>query len=824
MTQADKRARRWGQRTLLGALMAAQAVPALAQQSTTTQYEYDAEGNRTKITDPRQQVTTQSYDELYRLKQQTLPAAKAGEATPVIQYGWDKRDQLSSVTDARKNTTSYAVDGLGNPVSLISPDTGTTSSKVDAAGNVIEVSNARGQKISYSYDALNRLTQASYPGGAKTVYGYDAFVTTVGAENHGRGRLTSIAEINAAGQQTSRLEFAYDPQGRALRRCQIWGAAASCTPADTLSYRWDSSSGRLQGLTYPSGRRVDYQYDSQGRISAITTTDPGSSTAQAVVSNVQYQPVDAGSYVVKGWTYGNGSTAPVQSYSRSFDLDGRITGFTLGQGAAGVTPEQAQYTLKYDAASRIEAIQSGPAASPTVASFGYDNLDRLTQAVIGSTTYSYEYDLNGNRTRRILSGAGSSATTYSYPATSNRLQSVQVDSQAAQAITTDETGNITTDPANPVGAVNYSYTTGEGVVVTGRLTHSYGPMARHVYSHNGLGQRTRKTGSTLTANGTTYNPPSYVGSSETFFHYDQGGQLIAERDQNQLVKREYIWLQDTPVAVVTGATPTQPVRASGTPLNVPQVRFIHPDHLDTPRLITDTAGAKRWEWSIIGEPFGIGAANGAPQGQPTAQRLDFQLRFPGQYFDQETATAYNYFRTYFSYSGRYLQSDPVGLLGGPNSYSYVDGSPSRRSDPFGLQAKDPGKGAGPYHPPPGIGLKCTRADDCPRLKEKITLLERMIESHTGWDRHNDRPKGGNRHAEEIADLWNAIAKCQEFWRQKDCDNCQPKERTFGDWFRETFGRGAPDRYDPRLDRMVPAEPSNGPGFASPPPLWQYAIP
>lgn len=319
-----------------------------------------------------------------------------------------------------------------------------------------------------------------------------------------------------------------------------------------------------------------------------------------------------------------------------------------------------------------------------MASFGYDNLDRLTQAVIGSTTYSYEYDLNGNRTQRILSGAGSSATTYSYPATSNRLQSVQVDSQAAQAITTDETGNITVDPANPVGTVNYAYTTGEGVVVTGRLTHSYGPMARHIYSHNGLGQRTRKVGSTLTSGGVTYSPPAYVGSSDTYFHYDQSGQLIAERDANQLVKREYIWLYGQPVAVITGATPTQPVRTTGTPLNQPQVRYVHADHLNTPRLITDTAGAKRWEWSVLSEPFGIAAANGAPQAQTSAQRLDFHLRFPGQYFDQETATAYNYFRTYSPNTGRYTQSDPIGLNGGTNTFAYTENQPISFTDPRGL--------------------------------------------------------------------------------------------------------------------------------------------
>ncbi|MCW7542080.1 hypothetical protein OOT46_30250, partial [Aquabacterium sp. A7-Y] len=504
---------------------------------------------------------------------------------------------------------------------------------------------------------------------------------------YGRGQLTSLTELNASAVQTSRLEFAYDPQGRLLRRCQLWGAATTCTAADTLSYRWGSSgtqAGRLLGLTYPSGRQVDYQYDAQGRISGITTTHPGSSTAQAVVSGVAYQTLNVGSYAVRSFTFGNGSTAPVQRYSRSFDIDGRITGFTLGQGASGISAEQAQYTLQYDPASRITEIRNGPAATPTKVAYGYDNLDRLTQAVLPTATYSYAYDLNGNRTQRILSGAGATTTTYTYPATSNRLQSVQQDSQAAQPITTDATGNITVDPANPVGTINYAYTTGEGLVVTGRLNVSYGPMARHVYSHNGLGQRIRKAGSTLTSGGVTYSPPAYVGSSDTYFHYDASGQLIAERDANQLVKREYIWLYDTPVAVITGATPTQPVRTTGTTLNLPQVRYIHTDHLNTPRLITDTAGAKRWEWVVLSEPFGITAANGAPQGQVTAQRLDFHLRFPGQYFDQEASTAYNYFRTYNAYTGRYSQADPSGLAGGINTYGYAGASPIKNTDPKGL--------------------------------------------------------------------------------------------------------------------------------------------
>jgi RHS repeat-associated protein len=128
------------------------------------------------------------------------------------------------------------------------------------------------------------------------------------------------------------------------------------------------------------------------------------------------------------------------------------------------------------------------------------------------------------------------------------------------------------------------------------------------------------------------------------------------------------------------------VTITSAPVNsTPQAYYIHTDQLNTPRLITDNNNQAVWRWDNW-EPFGNYITDEDPSN--IGNHFTFNLRFPGQYFDSETQTHYNYFRDYDPSTGRYLQSDPIGLDGGINTYGYVNGSPMDGYDPYGLLCFD----------------------------------------------------------------------------------------------------------------------------------------
>lgn len=114
--------------------------------------------------------------------------------------------------------------------------------------------------------------------------------------------------------------------------------------------------------------------------------------------------------------------------------------------------------------------------------------------------------------------------------------------------------------------------------------------------------------------------------------------------------------------------------------------YFHNDHLGTPQVLTDDSGTVVWQGSY--KPFG--------EVTETTATVEQNIRFPGQYFEEETGLHYNYFRDYDPGTGRYIESDPIGLGGGINTFGYAYQNSIKFKDIFGLQ------GSGLGGPPPDI--------------------------------------------------------------------------------------------------------------------------
>jgi RHS repeat-associated protein len=191
--------------------------------------------------------------------------------------------------------------------------------------------------------------------------------------------------------------------------------------------------------------------------------------------------------------------------------------------------------------------------------------------------------------------------------------------------------------------------------------------------------------------------------------YDADEHLIAEVDGAGTTLVEYIWLGDTPVAVLRNGV----------------LYYVYTDHLNAPRAVTDTANTIRWTW--YSEPFGSSLPNENPSG---VAAFKLNLRFPGQYYDVESGLHYNYFRYYDPQTGRYVQSDPIGIKGGINTYGYVGSNPMNGIDPLGLDCTSAngqfscstpgGPSFGPLPAPPGFPESISSRDHTYHYYAKVT--------------------------------------------------------------------------------------------------------
>jgi len=651
----------------------------------TTTYTYDGVGQLTRVTTPDGSYVQYSYDTAHRLTQindglgnkivytldnagnRTAESAydpgnvlartrssaysmlnqlyqSLGAVNQTTTYAYDGNYNRTSVTDPLAHQTANTFDALNRLIQVVDPAAGVSKYAYDGANNLTQVTDANANVTSYTYSGLNDVITLASPDTDTATSTYDA-AGNILTKTDARGAtatytydtLNRATEIvySKAGSPNETHSFAYDLGGNAKGRLsRVTG------PAETTSWTYNSQ-GRVASKTQQVGsvaRTLSYGYNAAGQLTTMTTPS-GQVITYGYLNNristvrINGQPLITSTATepfgpLAAWFWGNG----LKMY-RDFDNDGRLVTWEFRNGSSILRRD-----LRFDLVNRIVGIAdpSNPAANQT---YQYDALDRLTVAQRGNPathTQQFTYDAVGNRLNATLDGKSSNL----FYNGSNRLQAM--------------IGVVTTGYLNGASSLAWTYNNAN------RLTQiqSNGTTIAS-YAVSALGQRVSKTVSGVT----------------TLFVYDEHGRLVGEYDGPGNLIEETVWVEDLPVATL------RPSGAPGNPTPI-SVYYVHADHLGAPRAVTRPSdNALMWQWDNL-DPFGANAASENPAAQGP---FKYNLRFPSQYYDQETGTHYNYFRDYDATIGRYEQSDLIGLRGGFNTYVYVSASPLRWSDQYGLE-------------------------------------------------------------------------------------------------------------------------------------------
>lgn len=644
-----------GMALLLGAAPArAQLPPPTVSPPPTVQWRFDAEGHVRELTQGPSAAnplsTTIGRD---RLNRESRLADRSGAEILIRRPAGPAH--AVEVQDPRGLVTQLHHNGFGELLWQRSPDSGNTAIFRDTSGLAWLQQDARGAEVRHEYDGLgrpkrreaslaghptqvftwayegpearNQLAEHTYPNGSMR-FGYNAW-----------GQLASITQRYTTGALTSelRVEYGYGPGG------ELW---------------W---------TLYPSGRRVWNNLD-RGRVSAMSVE--GGGQGAMLISQVRYLPGVSATPPVLGWLWHLDSGT--QPYERAFDTYGRLVRYPLG----GATRDVVFNDVGLIAAYQHRETASGAASAAARAldqAFTYDAAGRLATVQMTTQRWEYGYDGTGNRTLlRYQPPVGQlMQQVHAIDTASNRLQG-QDSPPTTRAY--DAAGNL--HQLSTTGVVR-----GHAYAPSGMLAGSWvqaaGAPSLQAQMYDGWHRRVARWRPASLACAQVASPACEAPAERqqlVQFVYDPQGRLLGEYDATGRPLKEYVWFQDTPLAVLEGdVLPGQAVAQ--------RTLYLYADHLDTPRVAIDRQGRQRWSW--LSEPFGHSLPVQDPLGFGP---VELNLRMPGQYHDSSTGLLYNWHRFYEAGVGRYTQSDPIGLAGGINTYMYAEGNPATKVDPQGLAA------------------------------------------------------------------------------------------------------------------------------------------
>lgn len=489
---------------------------------------------------------TWAYDALGRKQFESYPvdasvASPAGDA-----FEYDALDRLTKVTHADTKTVKYqfTVSATGAPQTKITDErdnvvtqtfrafgspgsaelmsintpvsTADVTMKRNVRGQVTEVTQA-GFTRTYGYDTRYYLTSVVNPETGTTTYGRDAMgnLTSVKVGTSG----TTYFDVNGLGQV-----YAIRYPDSTKNVTQTWYKnglhKTAVTSTSTLSWQFDANGKLTQESLSTGGQEfaTGFEYDGNDRLKTINYPKKG--TTLALAPDALGRPTKVGSYVtqvdyypsgmIKSMTYGNGvKTAATQ--------DARLRPETTSVGKGGGSGYVGM-TVGYDGASNVTSV-TDTANGSNNRTYGYDNIDRLTNVKAGGTDYPLTYDGSGNIKTQTFGGA----LTYTYNTSNNRLTSTTGKKVGSYAY--DVRGNINSD-----GTTSFTYDDNSRLRCA-----KCGTGSQIDYDYTALGMRLSRT----------------KGGQTSYMVYGGTGDLLMEFNPSTNQRQEHIYFKGQKIASTT---------------------------------------------------------------------------------------------------------------------------------------------------------------------------------------------------------------------------------------------------------------------------------
>ena len=449
------------------------------------------------------------------------------------------------------------------------------------------------------------------------------------------------------------------------------------------TYTYDSAN-RLKEITYADGKKDTFTYDAAGNMLSYPKDGVTGTITYDELNRKLSETVNYGTFS-KTYSYTYDSLSNKATFTSP---EGVTYNYTYNKNNQPITIafNGKTISLNYQWDRLIKAaLPNGVTTDYTYNANSWLNYINTKNATSNYLDKKYAFDKVGNISR--ITDNASHITDYSYDPTYQLTKAVNP-TLPQETFTYDKVGNRLTETKGQNPASSYSHNSNNELTNAGTVAYSYdqngnttqetnaAQITKFIYNSSDRLERVELPDGKIAIY--TYDPfgrrikkqilPSPLagegqGEGVTYYLYSDEG-LIGEYDSTGNLKKAYGWMPDT----IWGTNPVFMVENNN-------YYFYHNDHLGTPQKLTDATG--NTVWSATYTAFGEAIVD-------ASSTIENNLRFPGQYFDEETGLHYNWQRYYNPKTGRYTQVDPIGFSAGDeNLYRYTFNDPVNLIDPNG---------------------------------------------------------------------------------------------------------------------------------------------